>query len=236
MSSEIETRLAKIDPVKSHEVLRELLLSTTSPSLGTQPKTELELALFSALIKVGCLSAKPSLFEIVSVLRVTRAKARSLLYQYELRNFSGADLETELTALLKAPLIAKSGEQFIFEIDNPLLADFVRSKLQAIGHASEASFAPGLVRMSLDAVADLYAQQLSAAEREKIRKALIRAGIESDNSLSAVLKSMFRKIGSKIADQTGAALMAHVSDLITALVDGAVAQVQDQLKAIVQDK
>jgi len=58
-----------------------LLHVHASPVFGAAKKIEHEVAAIKALQRLGAISPEPDKYELVIALRVTKAKARSLLYQ-----------------------------------------------------------------------------------------------------------------------------------------------------------
>ncbi|MEZ5579698.1 MAG: hypothetical protein R3F40_10025 [Candidatus Competibacteraceae bacterium] len=56
------------------------------------------------------------MYELVSKLKVTRTKG-NLIYERELRRLSPRELDDRVKSLLKRPLIQKSGEQFVLEVE-----------------------------------------------------------------------------------------------------------------------
>ena len=65
---------------KTRRALAHFLQQFLNPAFAALPKGEIELLVLNLLEEVGALSAEPSLYELVATLRVTRAKARKLLY------------------------------------------------------------------------------------------------------------------------------------------------------------
>lgn len=177
------------------------------------------------------MSREPSLYELVTKLRVTRTKARNRIYDQELRRLDTEELDLRMKAALTTPLLPEQGELFVLEIENPLIIDHLRAKLQALGHASDGSFSPSLVRMTLDAVAALIEDYLSKPERTAIKQAMVEAG-EPDSSFLGVLKSTIRAIAKKVAQDSGDALVEKASSYLAPIVDGAVEQLPSKLDGL----
>lgn len=85
-----------------------------------------------------------------------------------MRRSTREDLEARIKALLRKPLIDKKGNHFMLEVENPLLLDHLRSKIQQLGHISDGSFSSSLVKLSVDAfvalVEDTLKDELEIAE------------------------------------------------------------------------
>jgi hypothetical protein len=117
-----------------NETLFTLLDRFLNPAFGALPKLEVELIILDALESLGAISPEPQAYELISKLKVTRAKANKLIYERELRRSNHEDLEARIKALLRKPLIDKKGNHFMLEVENPLLLDHLRSKIQQLGH------------------------------------------------------------------------------------------------------
>lgn len=203
-------------------VLAQLLERYLTPAFAALPKNEVELLVLDALEQVGAISADPQLYELVSKLKVTRAKARRLIYDRELRHSSSADLDAKVKALLKRPLLQKQGELFVLEVENPLVSDHLRDKVQQLGYVSDGSFSPSLIKLGLEAITALIASLLSTAEQEQVRLALVAAGAP-DGSFKGVLKATLKKVASKVAADSGEALMDKAAGYLAPIVDASIA-------------
>ena len=203
-------------------VLAQLLERYLTPAFAALPKNEVELLVLDALEQVGAISADPQLYELVSKLKVTRPKARRLIYDRELRHSSSADLDAKVKALLKRPLLQKQGELFVLEVENPLVSDHLRDKVQQLGYVSDGSFSPSLIKLGLEAITALIASLLSTTEQEQVRLALVAAGAP-DGSLKGVLKATLKKLASKVAADSGEALMDKAAGYLAPIVDASIA-------------
>jgi hypothetical protein len=151
----IEQCIQQADEKKIRNTLVTVLSSALDPAFCAVPKRELELSLLDALIDVSYLSDDPSVYDLVQGLRVTRAKARSLLYDRELRRQSPASLDNMAKQALSSPLLQNQEYAVGLDIENPYLADHIRASLRHLGHTSDGSFSPNLIRLSPAAAAAL---------------------------------------------------------------------------------
>lgn len=149
---DLEQIIREAGDERAARVLKTLLERFLDPAFGALPKSEMELLLLGALEEIGAISSEPGVYELVSKLRVTRTKARNLIYERELRRLTPAELDSRVRTLLKRPIIQKAGDQFVLEVENPLVSDHLRSKVQILGHVSDGSFSPIIVKLPLDAV------------------------------------------------------------------------------------
>lgn len=219
---DIKLIINALPEAKAKAVLAQLLERYLTPAFAALPKNEVELLVLDALEQVGAISADPQLYELVSKLKVTRPKARRLIYDRELRHSSSADLDAKVKALLKRPLLQKQGELFVLEVENPLVSDHLRDKVQQLGYVSDGSFSPSLIKLGLEAITALIASLLSTAEQEQVRLALVAAGAP-DGSLKGVLKATLKKVASKVAADSGEALMDKAAGYLAPIVDASIA-------------
>ena len=112
---------------RAASALKALLERVLDPAFGALPKSEIELLILAALGEIGAISSEPGVYELVSKLRVTRTKARNLIYERELRRLSTTELDSRVKNLLKRPIIQKTGDQFVLEVENPLVSDHLLS-------------------------------------------------------------------------------------------------------------
>ena len=213
------------------EVLDRFLIQYLNPAFGALPKQEVELLVLKLLVDLGAVDARPSIYELVSKLKVTRTKARRLIYDRELRSRTSEELDDDVRTVLRSPIIQKRGDLFALEIENPLLSDHLRAKLKALGHVSDGSFSPSLVTLTLDAMVALIDSQLSDAEKTVTQKALIAAGAP-EKTLKGVLKSALKKLGEKIADETGGAVAEELSDYIGPLLESSKSAITSAFKSV----
>lgn len=215
---DLQTRIKNVNEQTAKESLNLILTTYLSPAFGALSKREIDLLMFTVLEKIGYLDADPTLYSLVQKLRVTRGKARGLLYERELRRMGEQDLDDKVKQALRRPLIQKQGELFGLEIDNPLVIDYLRSKIQMLGYASDSSFSPSLVKLSDDAIIALLDSMLDEKRKAGIRKEFVKAGLP-DQSFQGALKDIFKALAKKLADEAGARI---VEDVFGPVIDGAI--------------
>lgn len=199
-------------------ILSALLQAYLNPAFGALPKREIDLMFIDALENLGAISKDPSTYELVSELRVTRSKARALYYDRELRRLDKDTLQKKVIEVLKNPILEKEGDLFVLEIENPLVSDHLRHLVQKAGYATDVSFSPSLVKLSINAFVALLDQHLEDKEKDNIRKALIKAGMP-DNSFKGMVKGMLISLGKKIASDAGEEIAKNISEYIGPLWD-----------------
>ncbi|MAU15914.1 MAG: hypothetical protein CMH46_10300 [Muricauda sp.] len=220
--SEIINKLDELDSENVKNAFKELLQDYLTPAFGSISKRDFDILLFIKLQKLGIFTKNPEIYEIVSELRVTRAKARNLLYESKLRQTSKTELDQELKEILKTPIFLKDNDKIGIEIDNPYLIDHLRAKLKQLNHITDGSFSPELVRLTTDAFVSLFESYLPEESKDEIKQAFIDIGAEADTSLKGVLKGAFKKLGSKIADEAGGQVAESVGEYLGPIISGSI--------------
>jgi len=181
------------------DILKELLRAYTTPSFGTLPKREIDLMFLDALIKTGDLDSEPKIYDLISRLKVTRSKARTLVYERELRRLADSDLKILVKESIINATPHKDGDLYVIEIENPYALDHLKHLVQKTGHAADGSFSSSIVRLSLKAYMDLIPEILSKKEVKAADAKLVKAGAP-DKSFKGILKGLASKILGNIGD------------------------------------
>jgi hypothetical protein len=171
------------------KVLKELFDIYLNPSFGTLKQKEIDLFIFSKLIEIGYL--KKDVFDIVSKLKITRQRARNLLYEYNLR--LSYNLEEEYKEFLKNPILEKDKDVIIFNVENPLLIDFIKSKLKEKRLLSDGSFSPEIIKLKQYAYIELLKDFLDLEEL----KIQLKNNRINDN-FESLMKAFLKKVSIKV--------------------------------------
>ncbi|RAR75687.1 hypothetical protein [Flavobacterium aciduliphilum] len=224
----------RIDSLKSEEikiVFKELMTDYFSPAFGSISKRDLDILLFTKLQKLGLISDNPEMYELISELRVTRAKARNLLYESKLRQSTTKQLDAELINYLSNPIFLKENDKIGLEIGNPYLIDYLKDKLKKLNHITDGSFSPELIKLTPDAFVALFDSYIPEESKKQITEALVTIGAKADTSWKGFLKGVFKKLGTKIADKAGEEIAENIVDYLSPFFtsDG-VSKIQEKFK------
>ena len=128
---------------------------------------------------------------MISKLKITRQKARNLLYEYNLR--LNSDLEKEYKEFLKNPIFEKDKDIIIFNIENPLLIDYIKAKLKAKRLLSDGSFSPEIIKLKQNVYIELLKDFLDMQQiKEQLKINRIQDNL--NDLISKVLKNISLKI------------------------------------------
>jgi len=175
------------------KILKDLFDLYLNPSFGTLKQKEIDLFIFSKLIEISYL--KKDVFDIVSKLKITRQKARNLLYEYNLR--LSANLEEEYKNFLKNPIFEKDKDVIIFNIENPLLIDYIKAKLKEKRLLSDGSFSPEIIKLKQYAYIELLKDFLDI---KQLNIQLKENGFTDD--FNTLMRKYLKKLSIKIFDNS----------------------------------
>lgn len=212
---DVNERLKGLSQKTAKDRLIDVLTRYCDPAFGSLPKREIDLLMFELLRDLGAVPKSASLFDLMKDLRITRTKARDLLYDIDVRRAdrSPDKLDSEVQILLGSAQFSRDGGYFVIEIEDPLLQAHLRERVRKLRHVSDTSFNSSLVRLSLDAVSDLTLELLTKDERKQVFAALVAAGA-TDKTLKGALKGAFGKLAGKIAGKAGDELASEIVDQI----------------------
>ena len=207
-----------VDSDNAKKALIKIFTHYLNPAFGALPKRENEIIMFQVLQDLEIFDKKPDLYSLLSSLRVTRNKARTLLYESNLRK--DVDLEEELIEILKNPVLLKDNDKVCLEIDNPLLIDHLKHVLKELRHITDGSFSPDLVKLTPEAYKKLLNNKFSRISKAELKLALIDCGADKELTAKSILTGVLKKVGKKVADDAGAKagefLGDYLGDLFTA--------------------
>lgn len=207
---------------------RKFVKGFAQPAFGAISKTEVDNLVFALLIEVGALDPKSQAYEIARDLNITPAKARNLLFQWQLRSMGdGTALKEDLVAALKSVRFEKDGDRLAFGIESPLLREELRSRLKHMGVYADASFSPEIVRLSVKHFVEFLDSFLDQKAKDSMHGALIKDGQLKDNSFKAVAFRILKGVAKKAASDAGEELADLFGETVRNLLSGDVDGVKD---------
>ena len=230
--------LNKIEPKDAQVALVKIYQKYLNPAFGALPKKEIEILMFQVLQELKIFSDNPSQYSMLSSLRMSRPKARNLLYESKLRQ--EPDLEAELLEILKKPILLKDDDKVCLEIDNPLLVDHLKHILRKEKHITDGSFSPDLVKLTPDAYKSLLNVSFGEISKRELNEALVACGAKKNLTVKSVLTGVLKKVGSKVADdigdEAGELVGDYLGDLFTSGLDVAKDFLKENLKKDIELK
>lgn len=225
-------RISQLQHQQLCDIVAHLVDTYCIPSFGSMSKHDFDLLMFDSMVKIGVISYSPTIYDVMRELKVTRSKARALIYEYQLRKIQDEDqLRDQLRELMKTPLMSTISKNVCLEVDNPYLVDFIRNELKGQGFITDGSFHAELVKMSTDAFAALYENILTDESKRDVKKRLTELGVKPDVSIKKILPHLMAgvaqtvataamgKVGEDIADVCIKYVGEHISTLKQTLGD-----------------
>ena len=220
--------LNDIDVNEAKMALIKIFKSYLNPAFGALPKKENEIVMFQVLQELKIFDKNPDLYSLLSSLRLTRTKARNLLYESNLRK--DIDLESELLEILKNPILLRENDKVCLEIDNPLLIDHLKHSLKELNHITDGSFSPDLVKLTPDAYKALLNNKFSKISRTELKEALVKCGAEKELTVKSVLTGVLKTVGKKVADDAGDKAGEFIGDFLGELFTSSFGQASKFIK------
>lgn len=188
----LATQLKTLSPTVGTPAVQQFLCDYLEPAFGARPKVDIELLVLKLLQDLGLVSVRPTPYELSTKLKIPTARARKLIYEQDLRTRTQQQLDEDLVELLRHPVAVRRGDQFVIQVENPLLVDHLRAKLTSLGHPLDGSFAASVVTLPIPAVASLVEHFIPADAKEAVYQRLQRAGVPGDG-LKAVLQGVLEQ-------------------------------------------
>lgn len=211
-------RIDGVDAKEVKRVFKELITAYMNPAYGSMSKRDFDILLFMKLQDLKIIEKDPDLYDIVSNLKVTRAKARNLLYEAKMRNSSEEMLDKELKELLSTPIFFKENDKIAIEISNPLLSDHLRWKLKRLGYITDGSFSAELIKLSEEAYITIFEDMIPNESRKKITKALVKCGAREELGFKGILSSILKKLSGRIVGRAGDELVDGIFKYLDPLI------------------
>ena len=208
-----------------------------TPAFGAISKTEVDNLVFGLLVEVGALDPKSQVYEIARDLNVTPAKARNLLFQWQLRSMGKGDvLKNDLIEALTSVRFSKDGDLLSFGVESPILREELRSRLKHLRIYADASFSSEIVRISVEHFVEFLDNFLGEFEKKKIRQALLRDNQIEDNTYKAAACRILKGIAEKAAGKAGGELIDLFGEAVRGLLEDNAASVIEIYKQVTSTK
>jgi hypothetical protein len=191
-----------------------ILESMRQAPFGALPKSELELALFRAMVDAGILDPGNPTFDLARKLEITPARVRGLVYRYRLMTQGDeADTLDDVVRALSKTRFELTGESITFGVEDPYLRDSLAAAFKQRGIFADSSFNPETVRLSLTAFVEFVDSRLGDDDRKRILAAITHDTHVELSKFRRILKSTLASLGKRLV---GAAADEAASDLVDA--------------------
>ena len=185
-------RLGKDAKARFADVVLERLASAP---FGTVPKRELDVAIFTGLIRAGAIDPMAPQFQIARQLGITPGRVRSLLYAYRLAESSATQEVTVLLDRVRLVSLDAKGDA-VLNIEDAYDRDVFTATLKEHGVFTDTSFNRERVTLPTKALLDMLDTVFADAPSELGKQAgALRAAAKGGELRWAVLAGVERVAG-----------------------------------------
>ena len=184
----------------AQKILMDILNEYMRPSFGSMPKKEIDVLIFAKMVEIGMIDIN-NIYDIVSKLRITRAKARNLIYDYNLRKMENEDVQQELAKMLSNAIVERENNgKVLMLVENPVVLDYMKDRLKSLKHIADATYSPENVRLSVDAFASLF-EDVFRGRNIYVQEELQKIGVKK-NVKEIVSDVVARIVDNKLGEGT----------------------------------
>ena len=136
-------------------------------AFGTLPKTEIDLQVFSLLVELDIIEINRASYRIARALNITPSKAKTLLFQYQLRNVSEDDTDYEIVLAITTARYWKDGDKLSFGVTSPLVKAAISAKMEEKGVFADVSLSGNILRVDPARFGAVLASLVSASQADR---------------------------------------------------------------------
>jgi hypothetical protein len=194
-------RDALSDDKLAAEFGRRFLAAYAATAFGSLPKAEIDLQVFSLLVELDIIEVNRASYRIARALNITPGKARSLLFQYQLRNISEAETDHEIMLAITTARYWKDGDKLSFGVTSPLVKAAVSAKMEEKGVFADVSLSGNILRVDPARFGAVLASLISPAQADRVIAVLKDRKLVDDKTLRAALEKRGADLASKLFDK-----------------------------------
>lgn len=205
---------------EAHRILKTIFTRATEPAFGVLPQRELDLLLFEMMRETGVLEKGASLYQLMGDLRITKAKARNLLFDLQIRASREASV---LNGMVKDAIshpsgFAAEGKYLVLGIEDPVVQAHLKELARKEGFITDATFDSTLVRITPPALGAVAESLMTEDEKQLYAEAMIDAGFDKPGGVRTVivggLTHLLRKaVGEDAADAAADIAEGYIEEL-----------------------
>ncbi len=218
---DIAGALQKLEKPELEALLGRLLSDYTAPAFGVLPKREVDLLVFRTLRDAGLIRSEAALYQVMADLRVSRSKARNLMFDLEIRQAQAGQLDDQVRSVIMNDSYFRDANWFVLEVENPVVQAHLREICRRARVVTDASFNPSLVRLPVSGLASVLEEFMTADQQAEVKRGLYRAGKLDDPSFRGLMKRALSDLAGRFAGKVGGEVM-----------DGAIGAVGEFLQPI----
>lgn len=203
-------------------------------AFGSLPKSELDLLVFDCLVAAKLVDPDGPVYDTARVLKVTPAKARSLIFQHQLRHANDSELDEKVLKTLAEARFSIDDKRLSFGVESPLVRSVIEARLKQKRIFTDVSLSGEILRVPVNQLGDFVTAFLGDAKSEAkaaaLRKKLGKAAKDKDfvdllNGFGAAVSTELVKEGAK--EGVKAAADAAVPQMMHWLSSGGPGEIAD---------
>ena len=180
------------------------------------PKTEVDFLVFRLLIETGVLSRDAPIYELARNLNITPAKARNLLFQFQLRIMSEDDVNDSIIIAVTTAKFSVDGQRLSFGIESPLIRSAIDARSKTKGVFAEISLSGDILSVPVGQLGDFFEAFLSDSQARALIAQLRKAKVLDPTDLRKTLNAFGANAGKGAATAAGKKIAEdHFSELMT---------------------
>lgn len=180
---------------------RQFMEAYLATAFGALPKSEIDLLVFSTLVRLDIIEINRATYRIARALNITPAKARALLFQHQLRNVSEDETDHQIMIAITTARYWKDGDKLSFGISSPLVKAAVSAKMEERGVFADVSLSGNILRVDPGRFGAVLASLVSHAQASRVIDVLKDKRIVDDSTLRATLEKRGSDLASKLFDK-----------------------------------
>lgn len=205
----LDIKKSLLDPAKALTFTEHFVDGYLSPAFGARSKSEVDLLVFTALIKAGAIDPGAAIYDLARTLNITPTRVRALLFNWQLRDPRWRnDLSSPLCEALQKTRFSKDGTLLTFGIESPLLKEEIVARLKSKGVFTDTSFSRDIVRMPVNAFVEFLDELIDPEVKKTFIARLVQDKQLEDKSFKAIAANVLGKLGEKIAGEVGKEIAA----------------------------
>lgn len=214
-----ELKRAFRDDARAAQFGRAFLDAYLVPAFGVLSKSEIDLRVFALLVEAGAIDPEGPIFNVARALNVTPAKARSLIFQYQLRHITEADTDAAVLKTLGKARFWTDGSNLAFGVESPLIRAAIAAKMRERGVFADVSLSGDILKVSPDQFGEAIALLLPADAATALAKKLKKEGV-NEGKVRLAIKRLGKEAAEEyLKDQAKEALPGLLTNLGRLAID-----------------
>ncbi len=217
------------DDAVAAKFARAFMARYAGTAFGVLPKVEIDLTIFSLLIEAGIIDPEATPFRIARALNITPAKAKGLLFQYQLRTLSEDDVDHAVMIALTTSKYRKDGGDLAFGVHSPLTYAAIRAKMQDGGVFADISLSGDILKVSPEQFGQVIASLITPAQTKALMTRLRKTKVVDETALKAAVATVSTTLANKALEKTSETAIEGTLSTVGDMLEGKAGEALDAL-------